>query len=75
MATLRDRCQAFLEEKPHCSADELVAFVVSEKGRAASPKLDRALPLCLYFPNDDDRNDFILMIEAAMPGATWRKVL
>lgn len=75
MTSLRERCQAFLEENPHCSADDLIAFVVAEKGRAASPTLDRALPLCLYFPNEDARNDFVKLIEVAMPDAKWRKVL
>ena len=69
--TLRERCKAFLFESspdPMDEIDNLVAFVVSEIGRAADERLEDTVPLCLYFGNEADRREFIDAVQMAKPG-------
>lgn len=72
---LRSRCKTFYQKMGHDQmlrqgdpVEDLIAFVVSEIGRAADSKLEDTLPLCLYFSNDADRDEFIEAVHAANPG-------
>lgn len=78
--TLRDRCRAFYQKsrqdamlRQNNPVDELVNFVVSEIGRAADPRLEDSLPLCLYFQSEQDRKEFIDVVWEAKPGMISRK--
>lgn len=81
MTTLRDRCATFLGElktnailRQGSPVDDLIAFVIAETGRKALPRPDEALPLCLYFVTDADREEFIAAFREAKPHATVRKL-
>lgn len=54
--------------------DDLLAFVVSETGRKADKSLDKTLPLCLYFADDADREEFIAMVLTAKPGMIAKRM-
>lgn len=79
--TLRDRCKAILDKmardgmlRQNSPVDTLIEFVISEQGRAADSRLEEALPLCLYFETNEERDEFIVLIHKAKPGMTMRKV-
>jgi hypothetical protein len=59
-----------------CSApvDDLMAFVIAETGRAAEHRLDDKLPLCLYFEDQESREEFIAAWHEAKPNSVMRKV-
>jgi hypothetical protein len=76
--TLRERCGEKLHELHSLSRsplnrerqiDVLLEFIVSEQGRAADPRLERALPLVLYFKDDKERDGFI---KATAQQLGWR---
>ena len=79
--SLRDRCKEHYQRmgrdqmpRQGSPVDDLVAFVISEIGRAADERLEDSLPLCLYFANDEDRREFIVAIHEAKPDMvvkTW----
>lgn len=79
--TLRDRCKEFYQTaqrkaitRTGSPVDDLEAFVLSEIGRAADERFESTVPLCLYFSNDKDRQEFIDAVTAAKPGMiskTW----
>lgn len=73
--TLRGRCREFLVHH-HSSirVEDLTAFVVSETGRTADERLNEALPLCLYFQTEEDRDGFIRDFHEVKPSAIVRKV-
>lgn len=77
--TLRDRCKEFYQKmqrdamlRQGSPVDDLAAFVVSETGRAADSRLDKTLPLCLYFGNETDREEFIALVREAKPTMTMK---
>lgn len=79
--SLRERCRAFLGIiqmngilRQGNAVDDLVAFVLAEKGRAADPSLKETLPLCLYFGSEQDRAEFVELIRVAKPGLISRKL-
>lgn len=83
--TLRERCRKFLIEtivKSHggdlvaeMMVPHLEAFVVAETGRAAGgDALDKALPLCLYFQSERDREEFIAMVELVKPNLVTKRM-
>lgn len=74
MATLRDRCRAFLEDNPHCSTDDLHAFVIAETGRGGSSDLNDTLALCLYFTTERDRDEFVELFKQAKPGVITKRL-
>ena len=82
MATLRERCKAFYQQQSRNAilrqgdpVEDLVAFVVAENGRkAADPVLDDALPLCLYFTNHDDREEFVAAVRQSFPHLMTKRV-
>ena len=76
---LRDRCQKVYDKirsdamlRQGSPADSLVEFVISERGRAADPALDQALPLVLYFGTPEDRDEFMALMREAKPNMVTR---
>jgi len=81
--TLEDRCRKFLIETMASKAGnlvidivpDLVAFVVAETGRVAGDgQLDESLPLCLYFPTTEDREEFIAAVMEAKPNFVAKRL-
>lgn len=75
--TLRGRCSEFLAKRyaaSRISVEDLTAFVVSETGRTADERLNEALPLCLYFQTEEDRDGFIRDFHEVKPNAVTKKV-
>lgn len=83
--TLRERCDGLLRElsrtdgsrRPHeltreMKIDAIESFFIAEQGRLADHRLERAVPLCLYFDNDQDRREFIEAVHEAKPGMVSR---
>jgi hypothetical protein len=73
--SLQDRCKAMYQTmqldamlRQGSPVDDLMAFVISEIGRAADEKLEASVPLCLYFYNEQDRKEFIEAVHEAKPG-------
>lgn len=74
MAAFRERCKEFLSQlqrngmlRQGSPVDDLMAFVIAETGRSADHALEDALPLCLYFTTEEDREEFIAMVREAKP--------
>jgi len=72
---LRERCKAQYQKmtrdammRQGSPVEDLVAFVISEIGRAADQRLDDSLPLCLYFSSKEDREEFVAAVQEAKPG-------
>lgn len=81
MTTLHDRCKEFLHQQTMnemlnggSPIDDLVAFVVAENGRTGHQSLDQSLPLCLYFANTTDREEFINEFRKAKPNMITKKM-
>ena len=81
LSTLRDHCRDFVTTQNRRAmmrvgdpVQELMEFVLSERGRHAAPELDETLPLCLYFGNEAEREDFIRMVQQINPNMQARKV-
>lgn len=79
--TLRERCKAHYQQsgvnamlRQGDPVEDLVAFVVSEIGRAADERLETTLPLCLYFQDQGDRDEFIDLIRHAKPGMMMKQI-
>lgn len=79
--TLRERCQAIIDQinrdailRQHDAVDTLLAFVIAETGRKADVSLADRLPLCVYFANEADREEFIAAVREAKPGMISRKL-
>lgn len=73
--TLRDRCKEMLSKlrmdgmlRQGDPVEDLMAFVLAEKGRAADGRLEESMPLVLYFANDADRKEFISVVQYFKPG-------
>lgn len=78
---LRDRCKQFYQEQSRNAmlrqwspVDDIMAFVIAETGRAASPSLEETLPLCLYFGSAQDRDEFIALVHEVKPGMLTKKL-
>lgn len=81
MSALRDRCRQLYARMSRDAmlrqgdvVETLVAFVVSETGRAADQRLDTSLPLCLYFPTEEDRHEFMDLVREAKPGMVMKEI-
>lgn len=79
--TLRDRCKHWLAKRATNAmlrqsndVDDLEAFVMAERGRAAEPALATTLPLVLYFKTDEGRDGVIAAINEAVPGMSMKKM-
>lgn len=80
-ASLRDRCKRFYQKaqqdamlRQGSPVDDLMAFVMSEQGRAADESLKDTLPLVLYFGNEADREEFIAIVRDAKPGMVAKRM-
>lgn len=72
--SLRERCKAMYQQMGRDAmlrqgdpVEDLVAFVISEVGRAADDRLDESYPLCLYFSDEQDRREFVEAVHVAKP--------
>lgn len=72
---LRDRCREMIAKmqrdaimRQGSPVDDLMAFVMSEKGRSADERLEDTKPLILYFGTEQDREEFMEIMKAAKPG-------
>jgi hypothetical protein len=79
--SLRERCAEFYQRMGRNAmlrqgdpVDELVAFVIAERGRAADERLDDTLPLCLYFGSKADRDEFVALVREAKPGMVMKEM-
>lgn len=79
--TLRDRCKEMYQQmqrnailRQGSPVDDLMAFVIAEKGRAADDGLKDTAPLCLYFGSNEDREEFIAAVVAAKPGMIAKRM-
>lgn len=79
--TLRDRCKKFHQKMQRDAmlrqgnpVEDLMAFVAAEQGRAADRSLEDTMPLVLYFGDEQDRDEFISLIQAAKPGMIMKKM-
>lgn len=79
--TLRDRCRALCDQmnrdamlRQNNPVETLLAFVVAETGRTANQALDSALPLCLYFATEEDREEFIAAVREAKPNMIAKRL-
>lgn len=54
--------------------ENLLAFVLSEVGRSADHRLDKTAPLCLYFPDEMTREEFIDLMREAKPNMISKKM-
>ena len=79
--TLRERCKAMYQKMQRDAVlrqgdpvEDLVAFVIAEKGRSADESLKDSLPLCLYFANEADREEFVAAVHAAKPNMIAKRM-
>ncbi|MGE0408719.1 MAG: hypothetical protein AB7P23_05580 [Amphiplicatus sp.] len=54
--------------------EDLMAFVISEVGRAADDRLEETLPLCLYFSTPEERDEFVSMVVSVKPNMRAKKI-
>lgn len=81
MSTLRERCAEMIGRlnrdailRQGDPVETLLAFVMIETAKEAEPALSNAVPLCLYFGDDADRDDFVRMWRQAHPRSRMVKV-
>jgi hypothetical protein len=82
MDKLRERCKAFYQTmqrnallRQSSPVDDLMAFVIAERGRAAGGgELTEAAPLCLYFETAKDRDEFAALVMREKPGMVAKKL-
>lgn len=85
MSTLRERCKAMIDEiisitdddgvtMYNDAIDNLVAFVLAEKGRSADPKLEGSLPLVMYCGDEASRQELIDAFKASHPGVRTKRM-
>ena len=79
--TLRERCVEFLNQlrrdaitRTGSAPDDLVAFVISERGRSSDDRLEATFPICLYFGSDADREEFMAIVREVKPEMFVKKV-
>lgn len=79
--SLRERCKAHCQKartdamlRQGDPVEDLMAFVISEIGRAADDRLNESLPLCLYFQTKEDRDEFAAIVLQAKPGMRAKKI-
>jgi hypothetical protein len=78
---IRKRCAAMLDKlatdrmlRQGSPVDDLLNFVIAERGRAVEPRFEQALPLCLYFATEQDRDEFLAVFRELKPTMMTRKV-
>lgn len=72
--SLRNRCETLWQQMQHNAmfqqgspVDDLMTFVIVERGRAEEKGLEKAFALCLYFSDHHDREDCIELIQEFKP--------
>jgi hypothetical protein len=81
MTTLRERCRQVYRRMSRDAmlrqgdpVETLLSFVIAEQGRKGAPEFDNALPLCLYFVSEKDRDEFVSLVREAKPNIIIRKM-
>ena len=81
MSDLRQRCQEMLDQlkrnailRQGSPVDDLMAFVIAEKGRSIDAGLDYTAPLCLYFETEAEREEFITAVMEAKPNMKCKRM-
>lgn len=71
---LRNRCNAMYQKiqqdamfRRGSPVDDLMRFVIAERGRASDNEIAETFPLCLYFGSDRDREEVIELIHEVRP--------
>jgi hypothetical protein len=79
--TLRNRCKEFYQRmqinamlRQGDPVDDLMAFVIAERGRTADEALKESLPLCLYFQSKADRDEFVALARQEKPGMVMKEL-
>jgi len=79
--SLRDRCKEVLATiqrdgmlRQGNPVETLMAFVESERGKAADSSLKDTRPVILYFGNDADRDEFLAIVHEAKPGMIAKRL-
>lgn len=79
--SLRNRCKALYQKmqqdtmfRQGSPVDDLMTFVIAERGRAADKSLAETLPLCLYFGSDQDREECIALIHEIKPNTIAKRM-
>lgn len=81
ISRLRDNCKKMLDQlkqdailRQGSPVDDLMAFVMAEKGKDADVSLENTLPLILYFGTNKSRNEFINLLREIKPGMYTKKL-
>jgi hypothetical protein len=79
--SLRNRCKALYQKiqqdamfRQGSPVDDLMTFVIAERGRAADDSLAEALPLCLYFGSDHDREEIVALVHEVKPNTIAKRM-
>lgn len=62
------------EPLEYYKVEDLMAFVIAERGRTADLRLEKSLPVCLYFPSEKDRDEFITLVHEIKPNWISKKL-
>lgn len=80
-ARLRARCVEYISvaqrkaiTRTGSPVDDLMAFVQSERGRAADPSLEDTKPMILYFGCEQDRDEFMAIVREVKPGMVAKPI-
>jgi hypothetical protein len=80
MMSLRERCKEFYQRMGRNAmmrqgdpVDDLLAFVLAERGRTADERLDDTLLLVLYFGSREDRDAFVTIVREVKPGMVTKE--
>ena len=79
--SLRNRCKALCDKIQHDAmfhqgspVDDLMSFVIAERGRGADSRLAETLPLCLYFDSYRDREEVIALVYEVKPNTRAKRM-
>lgn len=78
---LRERCKALYQRmqrdamfRQGSPVDDLMSFVLAERGRATDEGLAETIPLCLYFGSHRDREQCIELIYEFIPKTVAKRM-
>lgn len=79
--TLRERCLKFYQQQGRNAmlrqgdpVEDLVAFVLAEKGRSADKRLEDSLPLVMYCPDEESRKELAAAFRETHPNSMTKKM-
>lgn len=79
--SLRSRCTEMYHKmsadamlRQGSPVEDLMAFVIAETGRSADERLEDTHPLCVYFGNKEDREEFLAVMREAKPGMMMKNL-